>query len=167
VVVYVTSSQGNGAIGYDEYAYAVNAHAPVAWLGNPAGRYVLPAARNVTAALTAAIVNENPHSAHYLQENLADVYTSKNPLSYPLSYYGYLIVPRSGTRVPPIFSAAAGRTLSTFVIFALCAGQRQAAALGDAALPRNLVSAGLRQVAQIPGTSRSRRSPNAQGCPPR
>lgn len=151
VVTYVTSSQGNGAIGYDEYAFALNANAPVARLRDPAGRYVPPAAQNVTAALTAAVVDENPHSARYLQENLADVYASKNPLSYPLSYYGYLIVPRSGTKLPPIFSAAAGRSLSTFVIFALCGGQRQERALGYAPLPRNLVSAGLKQVAQIPG----------------
>ena len=60
-------------------------------------------------------------------------------------------MPRSGTKVPPVFSTAAGRSLSTNVIFALCAGQRQAAALGGAPLPRNLVSAGLRQVTQIPG----------------
>ena len=29
VATYITSSYGNGAIGYDEYAYALNAHYPV------------------------------------------------------------------------------------------------------------------------------------------
>jgi ABC-type phosphate transport system substrate-binding protein len=148
---YVTSANGNGAIGYIEYAYALRAKAQVARLRNPAGRYVLPAAASVTEALSRAVVDENSRSADYLQENLTGSYADKNPLSYPLSYYGYLIVPRSGTKVPPVFSTAAGRSLSTYVIFALCAGQRQAAALGGAPLPRNLVSAGLRQVTQIPG----------------
>jgi phosphate ABC transporter phosphate-binding protein len=151
VVAYIMSGKANGAIGYDEYAYALAAYAPVAKLANPAGRYVLPAPVNVTAALADAAVNENPRSPSYLQENLTAVYADKNPASYPLSYYGYLIVPRSGTKVPPIFGTAAGRSLSTFVIFGLCAGQRQAAALGDAPLPRNLVAAGLKQVIQIPG----------------
>lgn len=151
VVTYVTSGQGNGAIGYDEYAYALSASAAVARIANAAGRYVLPGSSNVTEALTRAVVDENPHSAGYLQENLAAVYTDRNPLSYPLSYYGYLIVPRSGTRIPPIFNNAAGRSLSTFVLFALCTGQRIAAERGYARLPRNLVGAGLQQVARIPG----------------
>jgi phosphate transport system substrate-binding protein len=116
-----------------------------------AGQAVLPAPLNVTEALTRAVVDENPRSAHYTQENLTGVYTDKNPLSYPLSYYGYLIVPRSGTKIPPIFTSAVGRSLSTFVLFGLCVGQTEAGPLGYAALPRNLVSAGLRQVTQIPG----------------
>jgi ABC-type phosphate transport system substrate-binding protein len=151
VVTYVTSSRGDGTIGYDEYAYALAAGVPVGRLRNTAGRYVLPAPLNVTEALTRAVVDENPRSAHYTQENLTGVYTDKNPLSYPLSYYGYLIVPRSGTKIPPIFTSAVGRSLSTFVLFGLCVGQTEAGPLGYAALPRNLVSAGLRQVTQIPG----------------
>lgn len=52
---------------------------------------------------------------------------------------------------PPILTKAARRTLSAFVIYGLCAGQREVAALGYAPLPRNLVSAGLLDVARIPG----------------
>jgi ABC-type phosphate transport system substrate-binding protein len=54
VSVYVTSSYGEGAIGYDEYAYALNAHWPVVAMENPAGYYVLPSASNVAVALTQA-----------------------------------------------------------------------------------------------------------------
>ena len=151
LIDYVTSAKANGAIGYDEYAYALYAKAPVASIGNPDGRYVQPTARNVTEALTKAVVNENPRSASYLQEDLAGVYANRNPDSYPLSYYGYLIAPRSGTMLPPIFNLAVGRSLSTFVLFGLCAvGQREAADLGYAPLPASLVAAGLRQVTQIP-----------------
>jgi ABC-type phosphate transport system substrate-binding protein len=151
VSLYITSSMGNGAIGYDEYAYAVNAGAAVARLANADGRYVLPAGLNVTAALTHAVVNENPRSPLFLQEDLTGVYSDKNPISYPLSYYGYLIVPRTGTKIPPIFNNAEGRSLSTFALFALCAGQPQSAALGGAVLPRNLIAAALKEVARIPG----------------
>jgi ABC-type phosphate transport system substrate-binding protein len=45
VATYITASYGNGAIGYDEYAYALNSHYPVVKLLNPAGYYVLPSTR--------------------------------------------------------------------------------------------------------------------------
>jgi phosphate transport system substrate-binding protein len=134
-----------GSIGLAETAVALSADLPVALLRNPDGHYVPPDPLNVDWALTRAVVNKN------LTENLSALYTDKNPLSYPLAYYGYWIVPRSGTTVPPIFSLAAGRSLSTFIDFALCAGQRQAPELGYAPLPRNLVQAGLEQVSHIPG----------------
>jgi ABC-type phosphate transport system substrate-binding protein len=151
MVTFIASHLSNGAIGYDEFAYALNAHVPVLRLRNPAGRYVLPTAVDVTVALTKAVINENPHSKNFLQQNLDAVYTFRDPRSYPLSDYSYLIVPRLGTRQPTNFTPAKGRSLSTFIDFALCAGQRQVTALGYAPLPRNLVAGGLLQVRQIPG----------------
>src|SRR5499425_668092 len=59
VATYVTASYGNGAIGYDEYAYALNSHYPVVKVLNPAGYFVLPTASNVAVALTRAVINEN------------------------------------------------------------------------------------------------------------
>jgi ABC-type phosphate transport system substrate-binding protein len=152
VMTYITSSFGNGAIGYDEYAYPLGAQWPVARLRNPAGDYVLPTATNVTTALTQAVVVTNPHSPNYLQVNLDKVYTYGNPASYPLSYTGYLIVPRTGTKPPPPnFTNAKGRTLSAFTVFALCHGQSQLPALGYAPIPPNLIKDGLQQAAHIPG----------------
>jgi len=52
VASYITASYGQGAIGYDEYAYALNSHYPVVKVLNPAGYYVLPTASNVAVALT-------------------------------------------------------------------------------------------------------------------
>ena len=115
------------------------------------GYFVLPNAVNVSAALRTAIINENPRSANFLQQELDPVYVSANPASYPLSFFTYLIVPRSGTKVPARFRKAKGRTLSTFIDYALCAGQRALASQGYAPLPRNLVAGGLRQSAHIPG----------------
>ena len=151
VATYITASYGNGAIGYDEYAYALNAHYPVVKVLNPAGYYVLPTASNVAVALTKAVINENPKSTDFLQQNLDSVYTFTDPRSYPLSSYSYLIVPRKGTKEPTNFSNSKGRSLSTFVDYFLCGGQREVAALGYSPLPLNLVKGGLLQSSKIPG----------------
>jgi ABC-type phosphate transport system substrate-binding protein len=151
VASYITASFGQGAIGYDEYAYALNSHYPVVAVLNPAGYYVLPSASNVAVALTQAQINEDPSSPDFLQQNLDNVYTFTDPRSYPLSSYSYLIVPRSGTQVPSNFSPGDGRTLSTYIDYFLCAGQQYAADLGYSPLPLNLVTGGLLQSSKIPG----------------
>jgi ABC-type phosphate transport system substrate-binding protein len=152
VSVFVTSSYGDGSIGYDEYAYALNAHWPVVEMENPAGYYVLPTASNVAVALTQAQINEDQSSPDFLQQNLDSVYTYTDPRSYPLSSYSYLIVPRMGSKEPPIFNDNVGRSLSTYINFYLCQGQQQAGALGYSPLPLNLVTGAFLQVNKIPGT---------------
>jgi phosphate transport system substrate-binding protein len=152
VSVFVTSSYGEGSIGYDEYAYALNAHWPVVAMENPAGYYVLPSASNVAVALTQAQINEDASSANFLQQDLDNVYSYSDPRSYPLSSYSYLIVPRTGSKVPPIFSNSVGKSLSTYINFYLCQGQQQAGALGYSPLPLNLVQGAFLQVNKIPGT---------------
>jgi ABC-type phosphate transport system substrate-binding protein len=152
VSVYVTSSYGEGAIGYDEYAYALNANWPVVAMENPAGYYVLPSASNVAVALTQAQINEDPNSANFLQQDLDNVYGYTDPRSYPLSSYSYLIAPKAGTAIPPVFNDNVGRSLSTYINFYLCQGQQQAAALGYSPLPINLVTGAFLQVSKIPGT---------------
>ncbi len=151
VATYITASYGQGAIGYDEYAYALNSHYPVVAVENPAGYFVLPSASNVAVALTQAQINEDPSSTDYLQQNLNNVYTFKDPRSYPLSSYSYLIVPRAGTTVPSLFTKGAGQTLSTYIDYFLCAGQQFSADLGYSPLPLNLVEGGLLQASKIPG----------------
>ncbi len=55
-----TSPQaGNGAIGYDEYSYALGAHYPVVYVLNKSGYFTLPTQYNVAVALTQAIINSN------------------------------------------------------------------------------------------------------------
>jgi ABC-type phosphate transport system substrate-binding protein len=151
VASYITASYGQGAIGYDEYAYALNSHYPVVEMLNPAGYYVLPTASNVAVALTQAQINEDPSSPDFLQQDLDSVYTFKDPRSYPLSSYSYLIVPRTGSHIPSSFSNGAGRTLSTYIDYFLCAGQQYSAELGYSPLPLNLVEGGLLQSGKIPG----------------
>jgi ABC-type phosphate transport system substrate-binding protein len=164
VATYITASYGNGAIGYDEYAYALNSHYPVVKVLNTAGYYVLPSASNVAVALTKAVINEDSHSADFLQQNLDSVYTFTDPRSYPLSSYSYLIVPRAGTHEPTNFSNAKGKTLSTFVDYFLCGGQREVAALGYSPLPLNLVQGGLLQSSKIPGAIPGPNLTTLAGC---
>ena len=151
VASYITASYGQGAIGYDEYAYALNSHYPVVQVLNPAGYYVLPTASNVAVALTQAQINEDASSPDFLQQDLDNVYTFKDPRSYPLSSYSYLIVPRDGTHIPSNFSKGDGATLSTYIDYFLCAGQQYSAELGYSPLPLNLVEGGLLQSSKIPG----------------
>jgi ABC-type phosphate transport system substrate-binding protein len=164
VATYITSSYANGAIGYDEYAYALNSHYPVVKVLNPAGYYVLPSASNVAVALTKAQIVEDPHSVNFLQQNLDSVYTFTDKRSYPLSSYSYLIVPKLGTKQPPTFSDAKGKTLSTFIDFFLCGGQRQVAPLGYSPLPKNLVQGGLLQSSKIPGHIAGPNPSTLAGC---
>jgi phosphate transport system substrate-binding protein len=164
VATYITASYGNGAIGYDEYAYALNSHYPVVKVLNPAGYYVLPTASNVAVALTKAVINEDSRSPEFLQQDLDSVYTFTDPRSYPLSSYSYLIVPRAGTHEPTNFTQAKGKSLSTFIDYFLCGGQREVAALGYSPLPLNLVQGGLLQSSKIPGAIPGPNLTTLAGC---
>ena len=164
IATYITASYGDGSIGYDEYAYALNSHYPVVKVLNPAGYYVLPTASNVAVALTKAVINEDPNSPDFLQQNLDSVYTFTDARSYPLSSYAYLIVPRVKTQRPTNFSPAKGKSLSTYIDYFLCAGQRESAALGYSPLPLNLVQGGLLQSSKIPGAIPGPNLATLAGC---
>jgi ABC-type phosphate transport system substrate-binding protein len=166
VANYITSSYANGAIGYDEYAYALGARYPVVSILNPAGYWTQPTASNVSVALTKAQINETKSSPNFLQQNLNQVYTFKDPRSYPLSSYSYLIVPRAKTQEPKNFTPQQGRTLSTLTDFMLCAGQsyNYTRNLGYSPLPLNLVQGGLLQADHIPGAIGGPNLNSLRGC---
>jgi hypothetical protein len=151
VMAYITSTYGNGSIGYDEYAYALNSHYPVVQVLNPAGYFVGPTPSNVAVALTQAIINTQTSSPDFLQQDLHKLYTFKDPRNYPISSYSYLIVPRQGTPLPTNFTTAKGATLSTWINFMLCGGQQHLDGLGYSPLPENLVQGGLTQNSNVPG----------------
>ncbi|HEX4060465.1 MAG TPA: substrate-binding domain-containing protein [Streptosporangiaceae bacterium] len=165
VADYITASYGQGSIGYDEYAYALNSGFPVVSLLNPAGYYVGPTASNVAVALTSAKINYDKNSINYLQQNLSGLYTFKDPRSYPLSSYSYLIVPREGTPQPTFFNTNAGKTLSQFINFFLCGGQKQSKDLGYSPLPLKLVEGGLLQNSEIPGHGSIANVNSYSSCP--
>lgn len=142
VANYVAASYGDGAIGYVEYAYALNAGYPAVKLKNKSGYYVLPTASNVAVALTKASINSD------LTQNLEGVYNHPDKRAYPMSSYSYMILPTSA-QAP--FNKDKGKTLSTFINYFLCEGQRKAPELGYSPLPKNLVQAAYDQVEKIPG----------------
>ncbi|WP_406061544.1 phosphate ABC transporter substrate-binding protein PstS [Streptomyces sp. NBC_01077] len=148
VSAHVRQPQGEGAITYVEYSYAINAHFPVVKVLNRSGYYVEPTAQAVAVALLRARINPDRNSTNYLTQILDDVYRSEDRRSYPLSSYSYMVVPTSATAP---HTTEKGRSLGTFARYFLCEGQQQAEELGYSPLPRNLVQAGFDQVRRIPG----------------
>ena len=150
VAGYVQQGTSEGAIGYVNYAYALNSRMPMINLLNAAGYYVPPLPNYAALALEKATVDttdtSDPHL--YLTQQLHNVYTDSDQRAYPISYYSYSIVP---TVVQGQFTASKGNTLGVFLDYGLCKGQQYAASLGYAPLPLNLVQDGFDQLKRIPG----------------
>ena len=161
VASYVSQAFATGSIGYVNYYYALASKFPVVKMLNSAGYYTQPTPQNVAVSLLQDQVDttdvNNP--ALYLTQKLQGVYTDTDPRTYPLSSYGYLILP---TKVGGSFSTAKGSTLAAFAYYAMCQGQQQSAALGYSPMPINLVQASFAQIAKIPGADVQ--SINIQGC---
>jgi ABC-type phosphate transport system substrate-binding protein len=157
VAGYVSQQQNDGAIGYVQYSYAINAGFPVALLLNQAGYYTAPTAGNVAVSLLQAKVTgctltacSNPNNNPlYLTQNLSQVYTDPDPRTYELSGYSYMIIPTDLSMSS--FTTAQGYTLGAFGAYLLCQGQVPLDQLGYSSLPINLVEAGFQQLQRIPG----------------
>ncbi|WP_433215002.1 phosphate ABC transporter substrate-binding protein PstS [Dactylosporangium sp. CS-047395] len=146
---YVSQAGAVGSIGYVEYSYAIAAGFPVAKVLNPAGYYTEPTAGHVAVSLLAAKINNDKNDkAKYLTQDLRDVYTNRDPRTYVLSSYSYMIMP---TKVEYGFTTGKGKTLGDFGVYLLCEGQSAVDALGYSPLPINLVQAGFGQLALVPG----------------
>jgi len=135
-------------INYDEYSYALGVGFPVAKIKNAAGFYTVPTDSAVAVALSQAKINMDKTSLNYLSQDLSKVYAYKDPRTYPISAYSYLIVPK---QTHGSFNTGKGATLGYFATFDLCEGQRTMGALGYSPLPMNLVLAAMDQVLQVPG----------------
>jgi ABC-type phosphate transport system substrate-binding protein len=157
VAGYVSQQQNDGAIGYVQYSYAINAGFPVVLLLNQAGYYTAPTAGNVAVSLLQAKIvgcsltacsnpNNNPL---YLTQNLSQVYSDADPRTYELSGYSYMIIPTDLSMSS--FTTAQGYTLGAFGGYMLCQGQVPLDQLGYSSLPINLVEAGFQQLQKIPG----------------
>jgi len=121
-------------IGYDEFGYAKVYNDNVAWVQNASGDWVQPYAVNISAALQSAQL------APDTSQNLSGVYTSTNPLAYPISAYSYILVqcaPNSArsTCTSPYPNQGIANTLAQFMSYIACAGQVQMSAIGYAPLP--------------------------------
>lgn len=150
VTTYTANNQYT--INYDEYSYAKGIDFPVAQVKNAAGFYTLPTEHAVAVALTQAKINLDSKSANYLSQDLSRVYGYRDPRSYPMSAYSYMIVP---TQTTEALNTAQGATLGFFANFALCEGQRPMGQLGYSPLPMNLVLAAMDQIQKIPGVDKA------------
>jgi phosphate transport system substrate-binding protein len=147
VINFVSSAAANGAIGYDEYSYALGKGYPVAKVENSAGYFTLPTQYNVAVALTKAQINYNKSSPDYLLENLDKVYVDPDKRTYPLSSYSYEIIPTASN--DKTMTTAKRQTLADFDYYAICAGQKEMGPIGYSPLPINLVQAGFQQIAKL------------------
>ena len=121
-------------IGYDEFGYAKVYNDNVAWVQNASGNWVQPYAVNISAALQSAQL------APDTSQNLTGVYTSTNPLAYPISAYSYILVqcaPNSArsTCTSPYPNQGIANTMAEFMDYVACAGQVSMAQIGYAPLP--------------------------------
>jgi phosphate transport system substrate-binding protein len=147
VMNFVSSAAANGAIGYDEYSYALGKGYPVAKVENKAGYFTLPTQYNVAVALTKAEINYNKGSIDYLLENLDKVYVDPDKRTYPLSSYSYEILPTASN--DKTMTTAKRQTLADFDYYSICAGQKEMGPIGYSPLPINLVEAGFQQIAKL------------------
>jgi phosphate ABC transporter phosphate-binding protein len=147
VINFLTESSADGAIGYDEYSYALGKNYPVAQLENKAGYFTAPNQYNVAVALTKAQINMNKSSPDYLLQNLNNVYTMPDKRAYPMSSYSYMIIPTSPT--DPRMTTAKRQTLADFLYWDICGGQAEMGPIGYSPLPINLVQASFAQTNKL------------------
>jgi phosphate transport system substrate-binding protein len=159
----IKAAGGEGEIGYTEYSYPKEAGYPVVYMENRSGYYVQPTEYNVAVALTKARIvgctsggNCNPNGIPantYLTQDLDGVYADKDPRTYPLSSYSYMIIPAAAK--DRVMTVPKRQTLSDFLSYSLCTGQGIAGRYGYSPMPLNLVKAAFGQLEKL--------GPDAQG----
>jgi phosphate transport system substrate-binding protein len=138
------------SISYDEFSYPKTYNDPVVWVENAAGKFTQPYALNITAALETATLNPD------LSQNLDGVYTSTNPLTYPISAYSYIVTkcianPQFPTCKGTYSDPGLSNTMGTWMSYIACAGQIHMAEIGYAPLPPSLSQDMANSVARITG----------------
>lgn len=118
--------QTNGAIAYVAVSYLISDHLPAVGIQNAAGRWAVPNLHSIEAA--AAVVHSVPSNNQVTIVNPPR--SAKN--AYPISTFTYVIVPTNAPK---------GTLLKEFIGYALGAGQKYAAALDFAPLPKGVLNA--------------------------
>ncbi|OLB79970.1 MAG: hypothetical protein AUI14_08675 [Actinobacteria bacterium 13_2_20CM_2_71_6] len=143
VMNFIASAAANGAIGYDEYSYALNANFPVAKLENAAGYFTLPTDKAVAKSLTQAVIGPD------LIQKLDNVYRYTDDRTYPLSSYSYMILPTGKGNEDGRLTTGKRQTLVDFLYYSICTGQREMGPIGYSPLPVNLVDDGFKQIQKL------------------
>jgi phosphate transport system substrate-binding protein len=122
-------AQVPGAVGYIELAYARHKKLPCAALKNAAGKYVLPSIASVTEA-AAGVATSLPATTDFR----VSIVNAPGANAYPISSFTYLLV--SETQPDPV----KGKKLIDFIKWAIHDGEKDAATLDYAPLPKNVVA---------------------------
>jgi phosphate ABC transporter phosphate-binding protein len=149
VMNFISAGGSNGAIGFDEYSYALGQNYPVAKIENAAGYFTAPTQYNVAVALTQAAIDtaDANDPLKYLTQDLRKVYTYNDPRTYPLSSYSYGIIPTGAN--DKTMSTAKRQTLVDYLFYSICDGQKEMGPIGYSPLPINLVQASIDQIGKL------------------
>ncbi|MEA2500929.1 MAG: phosphate transport system substrate-binding protein [Actinomycetota bacterium] len=149
VMNFISAGGSNGAIGFDEYSYALGQNYPVAKVENGAGFFTAPSQYNVAVALTQANIDtaDAGNPLKYLTQDLSRVYVYNDPRTYPLSSYSYGIIPTGAS--DPTMSTAKRQTLVDYLYYSICDGQKEMGPIGYSPLPINLVQASIDQIGKL------------------
>ena len=123
VATYI--SQTPGAIGYVEYGYALQAGFANAALENAGGTFVAPSETTIAQAGTYAVK---------LSATNFSIIDNPGPGTYPLANFSWTLLYREQA------DATKGAALAALFTYVVTTGQAQAAALGYAPLPANVVA---------------------------
>jgi len=152
IAQYVSSPGGTWSISYDEFGYAKTYGASAAWVDNGGGKWVLPYAGNISAALNAAKLRPD------LSQDLSGVYTSSDPLAYPISAYSYILTQCAASGSRPTCkgnysNAGIAATLTKWLRYIACDGQVSMARIGYSPLPPNLSQEIANSIGRMNGTA--------------
>ena len=115
-----------GSIGYVEFIYALQNHLSYGRIRNRNGEFVEASLESIASA-----VNHSPQMRDDLRGSIVD---APGEGSYPVASFTWIAVPSH------IADGAKRRAITTFLKWMLGPGQRQAAALGYLALPKEVIS---------------------------
>ncbi|HEY5156285.1 MAG TPA: substrate-binding domain-containing protein [Acidimicrobiales bacterium] len=137
IAQYIGSAGGAWSIGYDEFGFAKTYKVPAAWVQNQSGAYQQPYSPNISAALEGATLRPD------LSQELSGVYASTNPIAYPISAYSYMVTQCAVSADRPTCKGSYSNpgvteTLSKWMRYIACEGQKDMASIGYSPLPPNL-----------------------------
>jgi phosphate transport system substrate-binding protein len=127
--------QTPGSIGYVELIYAVQNKMPYGQVKNAAGKYVTASFDTVTAA--AGSVKDMP------KDFRVSITNAPGAGAYPISSFTWLLIP---SHIP---DATKRKSITAFLQWMLGPGQKDAQPLSYAPLPKSVVAAEMKQIAEV------------------
>lgn len=131
--VAATVKQSPGGIGYVELAYAKKGGLSYASVQNKAGQFIEPTVESTTAAAEGA-------ASALAADNTAPIANSAGAKAYPIAGFSYLMVYGSAK------NAGTGAQLKEFLKYVMTDGQKSAAGLDYAPLPKAVADMNLKAI---------------------